>query len=66
MNADTITVITWLVRRAGLPFDATIWVPETGTVEDAKAEARREHGANAQAVRRPSDPHWASLEPASR
>ncbi|BBX30536.1 hypothetical protein [Mycolicibacterium alvei] len=59
MNA---TVLTWLVRRAGIPFDATIWVPKTGTVDDAKAEARREHGPNAQAVRRPGDPHWTELE----
>lgn len=55
MTANATTVLTWLVRRAGIPFDATIWVPETGTVDDAKAEARREHGANAQAVRRPGD-----------
>lgn len=65
MNADTIAVITWLVRRVGMPFDATIWVPETGTVDDAKTEARREHGDNAQAVRRPSDLQWTELEPAS-
>lgn len=64
MNADTTTVITWLVRRAGIPFFGTIWVPETGTVDDAKAEARREYGPNAQAIRRPGDPQWTELEPA--
>lgn len=64
MPTDTITVITWLVRRAGIPFDATVWVPETGTVDDAKAEARHEHGLNAQAIRRPGDPQWTELEPA--
>ncbi|OKH72791.1 hypothetical protein EB73_08370 [Mycobacterium sp. SWH-M3] len=65
MNADVIPVTTWLVRRAGIPFDATIWVPATGTIEAAKAEARREHGANAQAIKRPGDPQWTALEPAS-
>ncbi len=62
MNADTITVTTWLVRRTGIPFDTTIWVPATGTVDDAKTEARREHGANAQAIRRPGDQYWTELE----
>ncbi|KMV18246.1 hypothetical protein ACT17_11385 [Mycolicibacterium conceptionense] len=62
MTANATTVLTWLVRRAGIPLDATIWVPETGTVDEAKAEARREHGANAQAVRRLGDQYWTELE----
>lgn len=66
MNADSIPVTTWLVRRAGIPFVATIWVPKTGTVEDAKTEARREHGPNAQAIKRPADLHWTNLEPSLR
>lgn len=59
-----VMVKTWMVRRAGGLLDGTIWVPEDATADDAKAEARREHGANAQAVRRPGDPCWAEISPA--
>ena len=53
-----VSVETWLVRRAGGLLDGTIWTPKGSSVAAAQAEAKREHGANAQAVRRPAEQVW--------
>lgn len=62
MSAETVPVTTWLVRRGAGILDGTIWVPADSTIGDAIAEARREHGDNALAIRRPADRDWIEID----
>ena len=58
MAGDVIDVETWVVRRSGGHFDATIWAPKGSTAQAAQALARQEHGANATAVHRLDSNVW--------
>ncbi|MGD9622286.1 MAG: hypothetical protein AB7G47_19855 [Mycolicibacterium sp.] len=62
MAAETVTVTTWLVSRGAGILDGTIWVPADGTISAAIAEARRQHGGNALAIRRPADRDWTGID----
>lgn len=65
---NVVDVETWLVRLSN-GWIASVWVPIGSPAADAVAEAKREHGANAVAVRRPADTDWTEIpadEPLSR
>ncbi len=57
---NVVDVETWLVRLSN-GWIASVWVPIGSPAADAVAEAKREHGANAVAVRRPADTDWTEI-----
>lgn len=60
-NTAVEDVTTWIVRLTN-GTTATVWVPVGSPALTALLQAEHEYGANAQAVRRPGQAEWTSID----
>jgi hypothetical protein len=60
-NAVIEYVTTWFVRLTN-GTTHSVWVPVGSSALTAMLQAEHEYGANAQAVRRPGETDWTSID----